>query len=607
MPALLPYRFRSELAREFHRSITNTRNVASSDLNSLTPTGNTVYVYIATAGQTTFSGSDSDSKTLSYTPGRIAVYVNGVQLGQSDYTATNGTSVVLDTGASLNQNVVIVTYDVYTYPNPSDYYYVFLGRTTSWTNDASAPTPTDTREAEAQTRRDLMAVKRVQPNDAVLMIDRNNWTTSTIYSAYDSDVVLQNLANDFFVLNSSYRIYKCVYSPGTASTVQPTSTSVGPVTLADGYKWQFMYEVPVGDRTKFLTADYIPVRFTSTSSAFDHNGTVMSATITSAGSGYLSAPTVTILGDGVGATATATIAAGGVNSITITNGGEGYSYALVAFSGGSGSGAVATASLTTSDVPNPLNIDVAANASVKNGAIEFVNVVSGGTGYTGSTVINVTGDGTGLEVTPTVSGGVITGVTVTNPGSGYTYATLTPTIGAGASLQAVISPQGGHGSDVPKELLARVVGIVTSIEDVASDFFLNNNFRQFGLIKNIKQYENGTLFSSNTGNAAYVVTVPSGTPYTVDDILTTAAGGRFIVTYKTGTTLHLLPIIDDEDLTNGSVVENETTPSGSTLTLTTVTPPEIDVHTGDIVYLQNITPVTRQSEQVEKIKLYFSF
>jgi len=607
MPAILPYKFRSELAREFHRSITSTRNVVSSDLNSLTPTGNTVYVYIATAGQTTFTGLDSDNKTLAYTPGRIAVYVNGTQLATDAYTATNGTSVVLDSGALLDQNVVIVTYDVFTYPNPSDYYYVFLGRTSAWPNDAAAPTPTDTRETDAQTRRDIMAVKRVQPNDAALMIERVNWVTGTTYSAYDSDVVLQSLTNDFYVMNSSHRIYKCVYSPGTASTVQPTSTAVGPQTLADGYKWQFLYEVPVGDQHKFLTADHIPVRFTATSSAFDHNGVVASATIQSAGSGYASAPSVAILGDGVGATATATIAAGGVNSITITNGGEGYSYALISFSGGGGSGASAILNLETSDVPNPLNIDVAANAVVKNGSIDFVNVVAGGTGYTAATVINVTGDGTGFTATATVASGVITAVTVTNPGSGYTFATLTPTVGSNASLQAVISPQGGHGSDVPKELLANVVGIVVSIEDVATDFFLNNNFRQFGLVKNLKQYESNELFISNTGNAAYVVTVPSGAPYTMDDILTTAAGGRFIITYKSGTTLHLLPIIDDTALAAGSVVSNETTPSGTTLTLTTVTAPEIDSHTGDVVYLQNINPVTRQSEQVEKIKLYFSF
>lgn len=607
MPALLPIRFRTELAREFHRNIVNTRNVPSTDMNSLTPTGNTIYVYTATAGQTTFTGSDTDGKTLAYTPGRIAVYVNGTQLATDAYVATNGTSVVLDAGASLNQNVVIVTYDVFTYPNPSDYYYIFLGKTTPWTNDASAPTPTDTREVDTQTRRDIMAVKRVQPNDAVLMIDRVNWASGVTYSAYDSDVVLQNLSNDFYVMNANYRIYKCVYSPGTASTVEPTTNTPGPHTLGDGYKWQFLYEVPVGDRAKFLSNDYIPVRFVATSSSFDHNGVVSGLTIQSAGTGYVSPPSVAILGDGVGATATATISAGGVNSLTITNGGEGYSYALVSFSGGSGSGATAVATLTSSDVPNPINIDVAANAGVKNGAIEFVNVVSGGSGYTGATTITVQGDGTGLDVTPVISSGAITGITVNNPGSGYTYATLTPTVGVGASLQAVISPQGGHGSDIPKELLARAVGITVSIDDVASDFFLNNNFRQFGLIKNIKKYESSTLFTDNTGNAAYVVTVPSGAPYTVDDIITTNNGGRFIITYKNNTTLHLLPIIDDTTLDAGSVVYNETTPAGSVLTLSTVVAPEIDSHTGDIVYIQNVTPITRQSEQVEKIKLYFSF
>jgi hypothetical protein len=564
-------------------------------------------VYTATAGQTIFTGADTDGKTLSYTPGRIAVYVNGTQLPINAYVATTGTTVVLDTGAGVNENVVIVTYDVFTYPNPTDYYYIFLGKTTSWTNDTVPSTPIDTRDDETQTRRDIMAVKRVQPNDAVLMINRVDWTTDVVYNAYDSDDVLQNLSHDFYVMNSNYRIYKCVFSPETPSTIQPTASSVGPQTLADGYAWQFLYEVPVGDRAKFLTSEYIPVRFIATSSTFDHNGVVSSLSIQSAGTGYTSAPTVTILGDGVGATATATVVAGGVNSLTVTNGGEGYSFALVSFSNGGGTGATATASLSSSDVPNPINIDVAANASVKNGSIEFVNVVSGGTGYSSSTTIAVEGDGSGLEVIPIISSGAITGVSVTNPGIGYTFATLTPTVGVGAILQPVIPPQGGHGSDIPKELLSHVVGITTYIDDVAEDFFLDNNFRQFGLIKNIKKYGTTSIFSDNTGNGAYVVTVPNGAPYAVDNIITTAAGGQFIVTYKDDTTLYLLPIIDDKTITAGSIVLNETTPAGSLLTLSSVIAPEIDRNTGDIVYVQNVSPISRQKEQVEKIKLYFSF
>ena len=73
------------------------------------------YVYQATAGQTSFSGSDADSKTLTYTDSLyMDVYQNGVLLKPgTDYTATTGTTVVLVIGASLNDVVEMVVYDVF--------------------------------------------------------------------------------------------------------------------------------------------------------------------------------------------------------------------------------------------------------------------------------------------------------------------------------------------------------------------------------------------------------------------------------------------------------------------------------------------------------------
>jgi len=70
-----------------------------------------LYEYTATAGQTTFSGSDDNTATLAYTVDLIQVVVNGVILDPADYTATNGTSVVLGTGATLNDVVNIYAYD----------------------------------------------------------------------------------------------------------------------------------------------------------------------------------------------------------------------------------------------------------------------------------------------------------------------------------------------------------------------------------------------------------------------------------------------------------------------------------------------------------------
>ena len=72
------------------------------------------YDYTATAGQTSFSGTDNNSQTLVYQDSAyIDVYQNGILLVPSDYTATTGTTVVLDTGATVSDTLQIVVYDVF--------------------------------------------------------------------------------------------------------------------------------------------------------------------------------------------------------------------------------------------------------------------------------------------------------------------------------------------------------------------------------------------------------------------------------------------------------------------------------------------------------------
>ena len=67
--------------------------------------------------------------------------------------------------------------------------------------------------------------------------------------------------------------------------------------------------------------------------------------VTAGGTGYSSAPTVTISGDGTGATATATVSGGAVTAITVTGKGTNYRVVDVTFSGGGGSDAAARAVL----------------------------------------------------------------------------------------------------------------------------------------------------------------------------------------------------------------------------------------------------------------------
>jgi hypothetical protein len=69
------------------------------------------YEYVATAGQTTFSGADANGVSLSYSSDTIIVSLNGAVLRPGDdYTATTGTSIVLTSGASLNDVLQVMAF-----------------------------------------------------------------------------------------------------------------------------------------------------------------------------------------------------------------------------------------------------------------------------------------------------------------------------------------------------------------------------------------------------------------------------------------------------------------------------------------------------------------
>ena len=73
------------------------------------------YNYTATAGQTTFSGADDNAATLSYTQQNLIVTLNGIVLEDgTDYTASNGTSIVLTTAAAAGDELNIVAFKSFT-------------------------------------------------------------------------------------------------------------------------------------------------------------------------------------------------------------------------------------------------------------------------------------------------------------------------------------------------------------------------------------------------------------------------------------------------------------------------------------------------------------
>ena len=67
------------------------------------PTMRTNQVFTATADQTTFP--------FSYNVGFLDVFVNGVKLPTSEFTASNGSSVILDDGCFVNDTVELISYN----------------------------------------------------------------------------------------------------------------------------------------------------------------------------------------------------------------------------------------------------------------------------------------------------------------------------------------------------------------------------------------------------------------------------------------------------------------------------------------------------------------
>jgi len=230
--------------------------------------------------------------------------------------------------------------------------YLTVGKSTSFPNDNAPPTPVNsTANIEFTPWRDMFGAKRITASDVSHAIPRHNWSSGTVYDQYD-DQDTNLLDDDFYVITDEFNVYKCLFNAGaSSSTTKPTGTSTAQFTTADGYIWKYMYTVSTANALKFLTNDYIPVQTLNSNDGSEQwnvqqaavDGSINVVLVTNGGSGYLSAPSVQITGDGSGATANATITGDAVTAVTITNSGSGYTKATITFSGGSGSSAEARA------------------------------------------------------------------------------------------------------------------------------------------------------------------------------------------------------------------------------------------------------------------------
>ena len=153
--------------------------------------------------------------------------------------------------------------------------YLMIGKADSWSgaslgqytetspSDTAIPTPIDTTVAPYIHHNDMIAAKLISESDVSHVIKRVDWTSGTVYKEYDHNQDDQ-IDQTFFVMTDQFNVYKCISNyGGAASTVKPTGQSTSISETSDNYRWKFMYEVQQADVLKYVTTDWIPVKYLS--------------------------------------------------------------------------------------------------------------------------------------------------------------------------------------------------------------------------------------------------------------------------------------------------------------------------------------------------------
>jgi len=334
---------------------------------------------------------------------------------------------------------------------------------------------------------------------------------------------------------------------------------------------------------------------------------------------------------------------------------------------------------TTDYIPVPSDWSTSTdNAAVRDnavdGSVKIVAITDRGVGLgtANRTYSNVPirGDGTGATCTVVINNDQkVDTVTVSNQGSGYSFGSVdlvaggVPTGTSRPTFDVIMTPQGGHGADVYRELGAYNVLLYSRIENDNEnpDFITGNQVARIGVVQNPEESA-GTILSSDKSSAVPAIKLVgagySSATFEADSYVTqtiatgSTAVGRVInydqttgvlkywqdrslagfntvgtaqtqPTYgfdlkeftsapSTGGSLTIVPstgsnlAIDTSFTGVSTVINNRTYYLGQSFD-NGVAGAEVRKHSGNIVYVDNRPSITRSSNQKEDIKVILQF
>jgi hypothetical protein len=333
---------------------------------------------------------------------------------------------------------------------------------------------------------------------------------------------------------------------------------------------------------------------------------------------------------------------------------------------------------STDFMPVPLDWETGTdNASIRDnsvdGSIKIVTITNRGVGLGTAnrtyTRVPIKGDGTGAECTIVINNDrEVDSVTISSQGSGYTYGNVdlvsggVPTGSTIPIFNTIISPQGGHGYDIYRELGAYNALLYSRIEnDVENpDFITGNQIARVGIVKNPQAF-GGSLLVLDKASALSALRLTgvgySSATFAADSYITQTVGtgitavGR-IVNYDQNT--GVLKYWQDRtfagfttagigitnptygfnltEFTNSPSAGGNVVISGGSVSLSIstsftgvstvinnrtyyfgqsftngVSSPEVKKYSGSIIYVDNRPSITRSSNQKEDIKVILQF
>ena len=510
--------------------------------------------------------------------------------------------------------------------------YLGIGHNTPWSaSDTIVETPLESTDYFNGVFRQLIAIKKISYADGSVVIRRADWANGTTYDTFDQSTEM-------------YSYEKTTNANGTI-TVSATKNIVGTnTTFLLDFSNNSILQIP-GDGITLLPARYEVVNVVS--------NTAMTLNIAITGSVTANTPqrvsntfpsfaknfyvrnsydqvfVCLYNNNGIASNTMPKISVGGelpTDSYVVTTDGYYWKY-LYTISGG------AKQKFMTSEWM-PVILENTVTAAAVAGRIDFIKIINGGVGYNNtaasfsSPILVVSGDGSGANVTAQVdANGTITAIHMLNGGSGYTKATVSANTGlngTNANLMAVIGPPRGWGSNAALELGASTVMFSMYLADTEGGTIptidaLSNNlkFRQVVLLKNPLLAANAATANGTNYDLTTAISVSSNAPFAMNDLVYQSPSGAYANATFSGTVvwfdnstniLHLNNL--NGSFTSQSQLYGATSANANPYTAVTafgITAPTITAFSGDLLYVENRSPITRSPGQSENIKLIVSY